>query len=95
MELTKYEETRIIGARALQIAMGAPILTERGDELNPINIAKKELEADVLPISIRRETPEKLEKKKKEQAATEELEEEAAEETEEEESGEEDTGKES
>jgi DNA-directed RNA polymerase subunit K len=67
MELTKYEKTRIIGARALQIAMGAPILTKKEDELNPIRIAKKEFEENVLPISVRRVTPEKIEKKQVEE----------------------------
>jgi len=59
-EITKYERARILGARALQISMGAPILVKMKksdfEELNynPINIAKKELENGVLPISIKR-----------------------------------------
>ena len=50
---TKYEKARIIGARALQIAMGAPILinTEKTD---PIEIALEEFERGVIPITIRR-----------------------------------------
>lgn len=56
---TKYEKARIIGARALQIAMGAPILINRGNETNVLNIAKKEFEAGVLPIMIKRTLPEK------------------------------------
>lgn len=59
--LTKYEKARIIGARALQISMGAPLLIERGDETNIIDLAKKEFEAGVLPISIKRVMPEKRE----------------------------------
>lgn len=59
--LTRYEEARIIGARALQISMGAPILTERGEEMNPIAIAKKEFEKNVVPITIKRDMPEKVE----------------------------------
>jgi DNA-directed RNA polymerase subunit K len=54
---TKYEKARIIGARALQISMGAPLLVDRGNEMNPIEIAKKEFNANVLPISIKRESP--------------------------------------
>lgn len=54
---TKYEKARIIGARALQISMGAPLLVDRGDEMNPIEIAKKEFNAHVLPISVKREPP--------------------------------------
>jgi len=50
---TKYEKARIIGARALQIAMGAPVLIET-DELDPINIAIEEFEKSVVPITVRR-----------------------------------------
>ena len=63
---TKYEKARIIGARALQIAMGAPILVllEKGDyekiNYSPIEIAKKEFEQGVLPITIKRPLPVKI-----------------------------------
>jgi DNA-directed RNA polymerase subunit K/omega len=60
-KLTKYERARIIGARALQISMGAPLLIDRGDQTNTIEIAKKEFEQDVLPIFIKRVMPEKRE----------------------------------
>ena len=53
MEYTKYEKARIIGARALQVAMGAPLLIKT-DSLNPIKIAAKEFEAGVLPITVKR-----------------------------------------
>lgn len=47
-----------MGARALQISMGAPILIEASEELSsPIDIALKELEAGILPITIRRTLP--------------------------------------
>ncbi|MBS3145508.1 DNA-directed RNA polymerase subunit K [Candidatus Woesearchaeota archaeon] len=65
---TKYEKARIIGARSLQIAMGAPILIKFDkDELikanyNPIEIAKKEFESEVLPITIKRPLPKKVER---------------------------------
>jgi len=68
MKFTKYEIARIIGARALQLAMGAPMLLNLDDkELEEINfstidIAKKEFEQGVLPITIRRPMPEKSEK---------------------------------
>jgi DNA-directed RNA polymerase subunit K/omega len=99
MEVTKYEKARIIGSRALQIAMGAPILTNRENELNPIEIAKKEYEEDVLPISVRRISPKKREakvpKKEEPKEETEEKaeEEKPAEETKEEKPGEEDKSK--
>ena len=60
---TKYEKARIIGARALQIAMGAPLLVPFNQEqlaaiqFNPVQIAMQEFEADVLPITIRRPMP--------------------------------------
>jgi len=57
-KLTRFEKARIVGARALQIAMGAPILVEPSQNLsNPINIALKELESGILPITIRRTLP--------------------------------------
>ena len=53
MKYTKYEKSRIIGARALQLAMGAPVLIET-DEIDPINIAMAEFEKGVVPITVRR-----------------------------------------
>ena len=50
---TKYEKARIIGARALQIAMGAPILINT-DKTDPIEIAIEEFERGVIPITVRR-----------------------------------------
>ncbi|HLD10762.1 MAG TPA: DNA-directed RNA polymerase subunit K [Candidatus Nanoarchaeia archaeon] len=60
MKITKYERARLIGARALQLAMGAPLLLslkEKDLELinyNPIEIAKLEFQRGVLPLVIRR-----------------------------------------
>jgi len=57
-KLTRFERARIVGARALQIAMGAPILVEPSQSLaNPIDIAIKELDLGVLPMTIRRTLP--------------------------------------
>lgn len=58
-KLTRYERARVIGARALQVALGAPILVklERNIPLDPLFVAEKELESGVLPIIIRRRTP--------------------------------------
>ncbi|KKN03363.1 hypothetical protein LCGC14_1108400 [marine sediment metagenome] len=56
--LTRYEKARIIGARALQISYGAPILCEKPkDIIDPIKIAQVELKARILPLTIRRENP--------------------------------------
>lgn len=62
---TKYETARIIGARALQIAMDAPILVKITKEelefmrYDPLKIAEKELNENVLPITIHRPLPKK------------------------------------
>ena len=57
-QLTRFEKARIVGARALQLSMGAPLLIEiESGLLNPVNLALKELEAGVLPITIRRRLP--------------------------------------
>ncbi|MFX1293846.1 MAG: DNA-directed RNA polymerase subunit K [Promethearchaeota archaeon] len=56
--LTKFEKSRIIGARALQISMGAPILVEELEKLgNPVTVAERELEFGILPLTIRRIFP--------------------------------------
>ncbi len=47
-----------MGARALQISMGAPILVELSEGLSsPIDIALKELGTGMLPMTIRRTLP--------------------------------------
>jgi len=56
--LTRYEKARIVGARALQISFGAPILVEKPKNLiDPIKIALIELKSKILPLTIRRELP--------------------------------------
>ncbi len=57
-KLTRFEKARVVGARALQIALGAPVLIDIDPgSMSPIDIAAQELEAGVLPISIRRALP--------------------------------------
>lgn len=62
---TKYEIARILGARALQVAMDAPILLKIPEEklkeirYDPLKIAEMELDSKVLPISIHRPVPRK------------------------------------
>lgn len=41
--MTKYERARVLGTRALQIAMCAPIMVELEGETDPLQIALKEL----------------------------------------------------
>ena len=67
-KFTKYEIARILGARSLQLSMDAPVLLkltkEEEEEINydTLKIAEKELEAGVLPITVRRPFPKKSEK---------------------------------
>jgi len=57
---TRFEEARIIGARALQISRGAPIMVKTKYK-NPIQIAKQEYEEGVIPLDVKRREPFKLE----------------------------------
>ena len=51
-EYTRYERTRLIGARALQISRGAPAMVKT--KINdPIAIAQLELEKGVIPMDVR------------------------------------------
>ena len=55
MKYTRFEKARIIGARALQIAMGAPILIKvPKNVIDPVEIAMREFEANAIPITVRR-----------------------------------------
>ncbi len=60
MNYSKYEKARIVGARALQISMGAPFAIKLSPEeleklhYNPVEIAKLELEKDAIPITVKR-----------------------------------------
>ena len=63
-EYTKYEVARILGARALQISLGAPILLkiENLSKMSFLDIAELELKEGVLPITVVRVLPERREK---------------------------------
>jgi DNA-directed RNA polymerase subunit K/omega len=53
MELTKYEVARLIGARALQLSMGAPPLIKVIEERTSfIRIAEEELDKGVMPLVV-------------------------------------------
>uniref|UniRef100_A0A8C6SDW2 DNA-directed RNA polymerases I, II, and III subunit RPABC2 n=1 Tax=Neogobius melanostomus TaxID=47308 RepID=A0A8C6SDW2_9GOBI len=52
--MTKYERARVLGTRALQIAMCAPVMVELEGETDPLQIAMKELKSRKIPIIIRR-----------------------------------------
>ena len=56
--LTRFEKARIVGARALQISMGAPVIIEPTKmAVSPIDVALEELKRGILPITIRRTLP--------------------------------------
>lgn len=78
---SKYEIARILGARALQIAMNAPLLVKLSKEelerikYDALKIAEIEFESDILPISVKRPFPGKREdvlRKPKEQKVSDE-----------------------
>ncbi|MBD3249739.1 DNA-directed RNA polymerase subunit K [Candidatus Woesearchaeota archaeon] len=60
---SKYEKARMLGSRALQIAMGAPFLVDLKEEdlkrvkYSPIEIAKLEFRKGVIPLTVRRPMP--------------------------------------
>ena len=64
-EFTKYEVARILGARALQVAMDAPLLLKISKEelekirYDPLRIAELEFKSEVLPITVKRPFPKK------------------------------------
>ncbi|KAF9113581.1 DNA-directed RNA polymerases I II and III subunit RPABC2 [Mortierella sp. AM989] len=55
--MTKYERARILGARALQISMNAPVLVDLEGETDSLNIAMKELNNKMIPLIVRRYLP--------------------------------------
>ncbi len=55
--ITRFEQTRIIGARALQLAFGAPALLENKKVLSPYELSKAEFEEKVIPLSVIRNLP--------------------------------------
>lgn len=55
--LTKYERARVLGTRALQISMNAPVMVQLDGETDPLKIAMKELRERKIPIIIRRYLP--------------------------------------
>ncbi|CAM6123303.1 unnamed protein product [Calypogeia fissa] len=55
--MTKYERARVLGTRALQISMNAPVMVELEGETDPLEIAMKELRVRKIPFTIRRYLP--------------------------------------
>ncbi len=56
--LTKYERSKILGARAIQISMGSPLMiNDLHGETDPIKIAELELRQRKIPMIIKRTLP--------------------------------------
>jgi DNA-directed RNA polymerases I, II, and III subunit RPABC2 len=56
--LTRFEKARILGARALQLSLGAPpFIAVPKDVATSLDLAYAELEKRVIPITIRRVLP--------------------------------------
>ena len=54
MKYSRFEKARIIGARALQISMGAPVLIAvPEDVMDPVEVAIMEFKKGVVPITVR------------------------------------------
>jgi len=58
LRYTRFERARIIGARALQISMGSPVLIDLKDDtiIDPIEIAIREYDSGGIPMTVKRET---------------------------------------
>ena len=55
-ELTKYEYARVVGARALQLELGAPPLIPVTEKDDVISVAIKEITKGVTPLAVVRES---------------------------------------
>jgi len=55
--MTKYERARVLGTRALQISMNAPVMVDLEGETDALKIALKELRERKIPMIIRRYLP--------------------------------------
>jgi len=55
LKYTRFERARIIGARALQISLGAPVLLKiPTDMIDPVTIAMHEYDKNKIPITVKR-----------------------------------------
>jgi DNA-directed RNA polymerase subunit K len=66
LSYTKFEVARLVGARALQIKMGAPILVKVPKTMEkPIDIARLELKQGILPITVKVKEDKRIRKESK------------------------------
>jgi len=61
--LTRFEVARLVGARALQIALGAPMLVDekKHEGMPPAEVAKSEFKNKIVPITVKRRLPDSSE----------------------------------
>jgi len=57
-EFTRFEVARILGARSLQIALGAPVLVKTAEK-DAVSIAKDEFRKKMIPMTAKRTMPDK------------------------------------
>ena len=50
----RFERARIIGSRALQISMGAPVILANASLVDPVRVAETEYAAGVIPITVQK-----------------------------------------
>ncbi|WP_400208761.1 DNA-directed RNA polymerase subunit K [Candidatus Methanomassiliicoccus intestinalis] len=56
MKYTRFEKARIIGARSLQVSLGAPVLIDIPEGMiDPVEIAMLEYDTDMIPITVKRD----------------------------------------
>ena len=56
--VTRFEIARIIGARSLQISLGAPVLVKvKQEKFDPVALAEEEFKAIKIPMTIKRTFP--------------------------------------
>ena len=53
-KITRFERARLIGARALQLSMGAKPMVDVSPTLDPIDIAIMEIEKKVIPLEVQK-----------------------------------------
>ena len=56
-QLTRFERTRLISARALQLSLGAPAIIKIKSGVSMIDVAKAEYENKAIPMSVLRKYP--------------------------------------
>lgn len=57
VRLTRFEVTRVLSARSLQLSLGAPPLVKGTKEMTMLEVSEKEYSDHVLPLSVLRKYP--------------------------------------